>query len=369
MPLSSDLVKLGCLKGERPVSLPALRLRSSPLRTSVLALAVLLWLCGRSFAVPPEGSWFGVLRDSSGSAIGGVTVILSEAPGKAAFTARTNASGEFTFSAISPATYKVGVVTQKGIYSAAEPLVVTEGVTVKANLQLSTADGTLALVQGQTASASEGSGGEHLSRKEVSSLPLNSRDFSKLLLLAAGTMTVTIDTENFTQQFAVNGQRGVTVVFAMDGADTTDPEMGGATFSTFNVDAIQEVQSDSGVMPAQIGHGAAAFTNVVTRSGTNTIHGSLFEFFRNAALDARNYFDHVELNGRRIPPFNRNEFGGTFGGLAQRFVHARSLRLRDYREPCHSTANVRLLTDDSQIGANLRACADEDDRADFDQRR
>ncbi len=145
-------------------------------------------------------------------------------------------------------------------------------------------------------------------------MPLNSRDFSKLLLLAAGTMTDTNGAANFTQQFAVNGQRGVTSVFAMDGADTTDPEMGGATFSTFNVDAIQEVQSSSGVMLPEIGHGAASFTNVVTKSGTNAIHGTLFEFFRNAALDARNYFDHVELNGRRIPPFNRNEFGGTVGG-------------------------------------------------------
>jgi hypothetical protein len=154
-----------------------------------------------------------------------------------------------------------------------------------------------------------------LSRSEVSSLPLNSRDFSKLLLLAAGTMTDTNGAANFTQQFAVNGQRGVTSVFALDGADTTDPEMGGAIFSTFNVDAIQEVQSSSGVMLPEIGHGAASFTNVVTKSGTNAIHGSLFEFFRNASLDARNYFDHVELNGRRIPPFNRNEFGGTVGSV------------------------------------------------------
>ena len=113
------------------------------------------------------------------------------------------------------------------------------------------------------------SGGGHLSSAEVSSLPLNARDFSKLLLLAAGTMTDTNGAANFTQQFAVNGQRGATTVFATDGFDTTDPEMGGATFSNFNVDAIQEVQSSSGVMPAEIGHGAAGFTNVV-RSRAST---------------------------------------------------------------------------------------------------
>ncbi len=120
---------------------------------------------------------------------------------------------------------------------------------------------------------------------------------------------------NFTQQFAVNGQRGAATVFAMDGFDTTDPELGGATFSNFNVDAIQEVQANSGVMPPEIGHGAASFTNVVTKSGTNQMHGSLFEFVRNAAFDARNYFDYKDPTGhRRIPPFVRNEFGFTNGG-------------------------------------------------------
>ncbi len=159
------------------------------------------------------------------------------------------------------------------------------------------------------------SGGERLSKKEVSTLPLNKRDFSQLLLLAAGTMTDTNGAANFTQQFAVNGQRGVTTVFAMDGIDTTDPEMGGSTFSNFNVDAVQEVRSSSGVMPAEIGHGAAGYTDIITRSGTDDIHGSVFEFLRNSALDARNFFDERSLaNSGRIPPFVRNEFGFSVGG-------------------------------------------------------
>ena len=68
-------------------------------------------------------------------------------------------------------------------------------------------------------------------------------------------------------------------------------------------------------MPAEIGHGAASYTNVVTKSGANQVHGSLFEFVRNAAFDARNYFDYKDPTGkRRIPPFVRNEFGFTNGG-------------------------------------------------------
>jgi hypothetical protein len=159
------------------------------------------------------------------------------------------------------------------------------------------------------------SGGEKLSSQDVSSLPLNGRDFSTLLLLAAGTMTDVNGATNFTQQFAINGQRGVEAVFAMDGADISDPEMGGSTFTNFNVDAIQEIQSSSGWMPAEIGRGASGFTNIVTRSGKSGFHGSFFEFVRNSAFDARNYFDHPSIaEPGRIPPFRRNEFGFTNGG-------------------------------------------------------
>ena len=132
-----------------------------------------------------------------------------------------------------------------------------DDVAVSGVLELSATEAVVRVITSGEGKRTQGSGGENLSSGEVSSLPLNERDFSKLLLLAAGTMTDTNGAANFTQQFAVNGQRGVASVFAMDGADTTDPELGGATFSNFNVDAIQEVQSSSGVMPADIGHGAA----------------------------------------------------------------------------------------------------------------
>src|SRR6202035_4425109 len=158
-------------------------------------------------------------------------------------------------------------------------------------------------------------GGEELSSQTVSVLPLNKRDFSQLLLLAAGTMTDANGATNFTQQFAINGQRGVEATFAMDGADISDPEMGGSTFSNFNVDAVEEIQSSSGWMPAEIGRGASGFTNIVTRSGASGFHGSIFEFVRNSAFDARNYFDYASAeHPERIPPFRRNEFGFTNGG-------------------------------------------------------
>ena len=158
-------------------------------------------------------------------------------------------------------------------------------------------------------------GKTELSTQQVNNLPLNGRDFTKFLSLAGGTTTDTNGANNFTLQFAINGQRGTTAVFAMDGVYTTDPEQGGATFSNFNVDAIQDIQALSGVMPAEIGAGAAGYTNVATKQGADTLHGDAFEFLRNASLDARNFFDRRSfVSPGRIPPFQRNEFGFTLGG-------------------------------------------------------
>ena len=238
------------------------------------------------------------------------------------YSATTTAMGQFSFAVIAAGSYTLTATALGKTWTATEAAQIKEGATVLSILELSGQGQELRVLVAKgagngtkDAAATQASGGEHLSTGEVSSLPLNERDFSKLLLLAAGTMTDTNGTANFTQQFAVNGQRGSAAVFAMDGADTTDPELGGATFSNFNVDAIQEVESSSGVMPAEIGHGAAGFTNVITKSGSDSVHGSLFEFVRNAAFDARNFFDHANaVDRRQLPPFARNEFGVTSGG-------------------------------------------------------
>ena len=256
----------------------------------------------------------GNLTDKNGTPIANATVRLYAAAQGHKYEDRTSATGKFQFENAVPGDYKLSVVVEGRNCAASLPVVIRESESTTIRVQFCSEHQALQVVELESP-AFESGGGEHLSREQVSSLPLNARDFSKLLLLAAGTMTDANGAANFTQQFAINGQRGSTAVFALDGGDTTDPEMGGATFSNFNVDAIQEVQSSSGIMPAEIGHGAAGYTNVISKSGTNEIHGSMFEFVRNAAFDARNYFDHFNpLDPRRIPPFVRNEFGFTIGG-------------------------------------------------------
>ena len=285
-------------------------------RRRVIGMLVVTTLASLALAMPSPASWRGVVRDVDGAPAGGAVVVLQPAYGTTAapISVTTSTDGQFQFSEIPTGDYVFSVTFQAKTYSSPVHITLGNG-ELTSELKLEFAGEEARVTLTPRATETESSGGEHLSSGEVSSLPLNSRDFSKLLLLATGTMTDTNGAANFTQQFAVNGQRGTATVFALDSADTTDPEMGGATFSNYNVDAIQEVQSNSGVIPADLGHGGASYTNVVSKSGTEQVHGSVFEFVRNAAFDARNYFDHPNaISHRRIPPFVRNEFGFTNGG-------------------------------------------------------
>jgi Carboxypeptidase regulatory-like domain len=251
--------------------------------------------------------WTGVVRNEDGTPISDAAIELKSA--NIRVSAVTQANGKYHFEAIPPGKYRVSVRVDNRSFTYPQTL----NLPVEGTAEIVVSErGSLSLRLGAEQASS---GRETLSASAVSAIPLNKRDFSQLLLLAAGTMTDTNGATNFTQQFAINGQRGVEAVFATDGADTSDPEMGGASFSNFNVDAVQEIQSSSGWMPADIGHGAAGFNNIITRSGTSNFHGSFFEFVRNSAFDARNFFDRRSIaNPERIPPFRRNEFGFTLGG-------------------------------------------------------
>jgi carboxypeptidase family protein len=263
---------------------------------------------------PGQPVWQGVLRNAAGAPIPAASVRLTagSAPASNAGTAEatTRADGQFRLAPLPAGSYRLTVETDGHTFDYAQPIDLLPAAPPVAITLSIRGELTVALVQGQAAT-----GGEQLSSQAVSELPLNGRDFSTLLLLAAGTMTDANGATNFTQQFAINGQRGVEATFAMDGADISDPEMGGTTFTNFNVDAVEGIDSSSGWMPAEIGRGAAGFTNIHTRSGASGFHGSVFEFVRNSAFDARNYFDYATpAYPGRIPPFRRNEFGFTNGG-------------------------------------------------------
>ena len=289
-----------------------------PRLAAIYCLAVILPITTLAVAQPAQQSqptdaasaaWTGTLLDANSMPLPNASLTLST--GTTTQTATTDPNGRFHFPVLPPASYVLTVDIAGHILHLPRPLILTP--QPRAVTLTVTNSNTLLLATVEPQTARQGSG-QQLSSAAVSEIPLNKRDFSALLLLAVGTSTDANGT-NFTPQFAINGQRGVEATFALDGAEISDPELGGSTFSNFNVDAIQAIDSSSGWMPAEIGRGASGYTNISTRTGTNRLHGSIFEFLRNSSLDARNYFDHATpADPGRIPPFRRNEFGLTNGG-------------------------------------------------------
>jgi hypothetical protein len=154
-------------------------------------------------------------------------------------------------------------------------------------------------------------------------LPVNGRDFVKVLLLAPGATSdpsAVSDAPGSFGTFSINGNRGKSNNYLLDGTDMNDgfhnspainePGVWGTAATLLPLGALAEIPVLSGV-DAQFGRNSGAIVNLVTKSGTNQFHGSAFEFFRNSALDARNYF-----NSTAVPqnPFHNNQFGGSLGG-------------------------------------------------------
>src|ERR1039457_2162557 len=176
-------------------------------RIGILTIAAFAACALAGGAQREETSWTGILRDGRGQAIVGATVNVQS--GVVRGTATTGKDGRFAFRALPAGEYSISAEYQGATAACPRTVRLPGGGSLVLEWP---ANGALTL--GRDTAAREGAGGEQLSGKAVSELPLNKRDFSQLLLLAAGTMTDANGAANFTQQFAVNGQRGTAAVFA-----------------------------------------------------------------------------------------------------------------------------------------------------------
>src|SRR5436309_6111193 len=145
--------------------------------------------------------------------------------------------------------------------------------------------------------------------RQAANLPLNGRDISNLMLMQPGQVAENNSSFPFQTNTSGNGNRGVTGSSYLDGMDSTDNELGGGQFGNYNLDAIAEFRVLQNNYSAEHGRGSGTIVQLVTKAGTNGLHGSVFEFLRNDVLDARNFFDPS-----RKTPFRRNEYGGAVGG-------------------------------------------------------
>ncbi len=272
-----------------------------------------------AFAAPADaqigrGTLVGRVVDQDGDGVPGASVTLTAAGTSVTRTVAADDSGGYSFPGLAPGTYQVRIELSGFRPLTREGVRLATGETVRLDLQLEIGR----LTEGITVSAdasllrSETSGlGHVVDQRRVTDLPLNGRSFISLASLVPG---IALPPPPAAPLPRINGGRPRTNEYLFDGISVLQPEPGQVAFFP-NVDAIQEFKIETNSPPAEFGRFNGGVVNLTTRSGTNEFHGTAFEFFRNEALNARNFF--ASTNPVK-PKFRRNQFGGVVGGPIRR---------------------------------------------------
>ncbi len=274
-----------------------------------------------------RGTVLGTVTDVSGAVVPGATVTVRNVDTGLLRKTETQADGSYRVPELPIGTYdvtaeksgfqtsvtkgvQVGVAAERRVDAALKPGEITEQLEVSGEAlpQIETTSGTL---------------GGTLTQESVRNLPINGRDYTKLIYLnpgVAGSPDQITDSPGSFGEFSMNGARGRSNNYLLDGSDMNDgyrndPAINqGGVFATpsaiLPIDAVSDMAVLSNFEP-EYGRNGGAVVNIVTRSGTNQLHGSAFEYFRNNALDARNFFN---TSDQPKAPFHNNQFGGSIGG-------------------------------------------------------
>jgi carboxypeptidase family protein/TonB-dependent receptor-like protein len=299
---------------------------------AVAAVILAIWIAPLRFSqTPSTGALGGTLTDTTRAVMPGVEITLTnEATGEVR-SATSAENGTYSLRLLAPGSYRLEAALPgfKTAVRSAIRISVTETARLDVQLEVGGLSETMNVEASPVMVQQESSAlGRVTSEAVISNLPLVTRNFTQILGLSPGiTMDVTNASElgrgsggMVTSRTSVNGARSYDNNFQVDGIDANDFESGdsGTTGGTAipNPDAIAEFKVQTAQADASFGRNAGANVNVITKSGTNEFHGSLFEFFRNEALNANNYF--FNLAGQKKPVGKQNQFGGTLGGPIQR---------------------------------------------------
>jgi Carboxypeptidase regulatory-like domain len=272
-----------------------------------------------------EASIQGLVSDASGGAVPSVAIRIKDLETGAQRNLLTDTEGRFDAAALPVGRYEV-LAEKNGFRTEVKTgisVVVGQRETVDIVLQVGDVRQTVQVESAPTlvAITTEDDSGL-VGERQVKDLPLNGRSYDQLMTLNPGIVNYTsqraggIGTSNSVvgNMFSASGRRPQENLYLLNGVEFTSASEinntpGGVSGQLLGVDAVREFSVVKDTYGAEYGKRPGAQVNIVTASGTNDLHGNVYEFLRNSALDARNFFDHGD-----IPPFRRNEFGGSLGG-------------------------------------------------------
>ena len=346
---------------------------ASDVQLALIGLSVLLIVCVLSIPAAAQtsatGAISGVVTDPSGAVIVGAKITATSNNTGAVLTAISSGGGSYLFPLLPPGAYRIEA-SKEGFKLTTYPNVVvnvTEMEALNVRLQVGNVsesvevDTTAEQLQTETSTL-----GNVTTRQMVENLPLVTRNYTQIIGLSPGVASDVTNAAGFgrgggsngEEPFVANGGTSNDNNFQMNGVPINDLQSSGSFsggVAVPNPDTIEEFKVQTGQYDASYGRNAGANVNVVTRGGTNSYHGTLFEFFRNEALNANEYFR--KLNGQPRQVLRQNQFGFTFGGPIERdklffFTSYQGTRQKNgIDQNCSSNFAIPGLTDDRSPAA------------------
>jgi hypothetical protein len=265
------------------------------------------------------GRIVGTVTDPQKASIPRATVVVTNPATNLSRTVVTSDQGDYVVTPLDPGVYRVTVTIDGFQTAVVESVTVQVGQSTRADVQLtlgSLSESTVVTTTTPLLDSESGTLGHVVTNTQIVNLPLNGRSFYELARLTPGAVLLPGGGNllriraNYISGTAVSGVRGNQTTFMLDGADVTDHHQGGSLIQT-SVDALQEFKVQQSAYTAEFSQAGGAL-NATTKSGSDQYHGTLFEFVRDDAFDARNFF------ARTTEELKRNQFGGTLGGPIMR---------------------------------------------------
>src|SRR5882672_11769011 len=283
------------------------------------ALTILVTLPALMLAQSFTASVRGVVTDASHSAIPDAKVTITDTERNVSQKVTTDTAGRYVFAALPPGRYTLGVESAgfSKYARSAFPLQVQQQATIDVELSVDSVSTTIEVeASAPLLNTTSATLGQVVENKYILSLPLAGRAPLSLVALSPGLTPSNLNPGGQSNtNFTANGNRNSQADVLLDGMSVANVEQNsGITNLEYqpSVDVVQEFKVQTNYFSSEFGNTGGAIVNVITKSGTNQLHGNGYEFYRNAALNANSWFSNRA--GRSIPDFKRNVYGGTLGG-------------------------------------------------------